>query len=286
MQLSQLSSFLDVAKYGSVTAAAKSAFITQSAVSQAVSSLEKELNVTLFLRTGKQLKLTAIGKRILLPVQLIIDELKLIEHECSLFQDGQASVYLAVTALPTQSIRLVRDFYAAQKGISVVRVPLNGGASEPDVIINATLERNLTDNKQLLLTEEVGLVVPKKHVLYGKSEIELNELRSIPMINLDRSHDFRMNMDYYCKTADFVPIVDREFNTLSELLEAVYAEKGAAFFPFKTWGIEQISPDRIIRITKPRCMRYVYIEKCPTSTSVENAVQTFVDFTVDYFRNA
>src|SRR5579863_8775355 len=60
--ISELQRFLLVANTGNVTRAAQRLFITQSALTQSIHRLEKELHTKLFLQKGKQLYLTEEGK--------------------------------------------------------------------------------------------------------------------------------------------------------------------------------------------------------------------------------
>jgi DNA-binding transcriptional LysR family regulator len=61
----QLMAFVALAHGGSLRAAALELMVTESAISHAIRSLEKNLNVQLFHRTGKGLILTASGKLLL-----------------------------------------------------------------------------------------------------------------------------------------------------------------------------------------------------------------------------
>ena len=63
--LNQLSSFLAVAREGSVSAAAEKLYVTQPSISAAVSSLSKELGVDLTERVGRGIGLTAAGEAFL-----------------------------------------------------------------------------------------------------------------------------------------------------------------------------------------------------------------------------
>ena len=65
MNIFQLSCFLAVAEYLNFAKAAQSLHVTHPAVSQQIQSLEKELNVKLFQRTTRSVKLTEEGKTFL-----------------------------------------------------------------------------------------------------------------------------------------------------------------------------------------------------------------------------
>ncbi|HCW4538220.1 TPA: LysR family transcriptional regulator [Acinetobacter baumannii] len=65
ISLNSLKFFYFVAKYGSVTLAAKKLFVTQSAVSKQIYNLEEALNTTLFDRKNKTLVMTEQGETLL-----------------------------------------------------------------------------------------------------------------------------------------------------------------------------------------------------------------------------
>lgn len=62
MEFRQLQYFLKAAREGSFSKAAEKAYISQQALSKAVASLEKELNLSLFRRTARGAVLTEEGK--------------------------------------------------------------------------------------------------------------------------------------------------------------------------------------------------------------------------------
>lgn len=61
----ELQIFLTVAECGKMSEAARQLFITQSSVSQAVASIEKEYDILLFERLSNGLFLTEDGKKLL-----------------------------------------------------------------------------------------------------------------------------------------------------------------------------------------------------------------------------
>lgn len=72
MNTFQLSCFLAVAEYLNFAQAAQSLHVTHPAVSQQIQSLEKELNVKLFQRTTRTVRLTEEGKAFLQDAQQIV----------------------------------------------------------------------------------------------------------------------------------------------------------------------------------------------------------------------
>lgn len=74
MNLKQLEVFIAVAESGSFSRAAEITFLTQSTVSQHISSLEKEFELKLLDRTGKGAFLTEAGKLLLEHAQRVVAE--------------------------------------------------------------------------------------------------------------------------------------------------------------------------------------------------------------------
>ena len=72
MNTFQLSCFLAVAEYLNFAQAAQSLHVTHPAVSQQIQSLEKELNVKLFQRTTRTVRITEEGKAFLRDAQQIV----------------------------------------------------------------------------------------------------------------------------------------------------------------------------------------------------------------------
>ena len=65
METARLRAFVETADKGSVKAAADSLGYTPSAISQLITALEKELGISLFVRSQKGMKLTSEGSEMI-----------------------------------------------------------------------------------------------------------------------------------------------------------------------------------------------------------------------------
>lgn len=72
-----------VAKHGSLTAASRELYISQSAASQRLKNLSERLNVTVFERRAGGLKMTAAGRRLHAAAQVIAQELRATRQDLS-----------------------------------------------------------------------------------------------------------------------------------------------------------------------------------------------------------
>jgi DNA-binding transcriptional LysR family regulator len=281
MQINQIKCFVAVAAQRSITKAAKALFVTQSAVSQAISQLERELDAELFVKSGSGIELSHVGKKVLLNAETILEQLEAIKTECASSRLTELRVRLAAPVLTNQVTALVRDFYTAGHSIGIVRQPNSATAAE--IRIDATVSDSFNDRRVRLFTEEIALVVPKYHRLYDAGVIDLRELAEFPIISCNSYCGLRAVEDYFCNLAGFLPRREREASSFEEFTDMVASGAGVAFYPMKLWEIETIEVERIVRISSPRCFRYIYAEQMATGSNY-GAVQTFFDFVIDWFR--
>lgn len=103
MNLKQLEAFVHVAESGSFSKAAKELFLTQPTISAHISSLEKELNVRLFVRNTKEVSMSEDGRDLYQYARQIIDLQKKIEERFdSEKEDGKHLITIAASSIPAQ----------------------------------------------------------------------------------------------------------------------------------------------------------------------------------------
>ena len=103
MNLKQLEAFVQVSESGSFSKAAKELFLTQPTISAHLSSLEKELNVRLFIRNTKEVSLSDVGKDLYRYAKQITDLEKAIEERFYMdSDDGKHFITIAASTIPAQ----------------------------------------------------------------------------------------------------------------------------------------------------------------------------------------
>lgn len=103
MNLKQLEAFVQVYESGSFSKAAKELFLTQPTISAHISSLEKELNVRLFIRNTKEVSLSDDGKDLYRYAKQITDLEKAIEERFYMdSDDGKHFITIAASTIPAQ----------------------------------------------------------------------------------------------------------------------------------------------------------------------------------------
>lgn len=103
MNLKQLEAFVQVSESGSFSKAAKELFLTQPTISAHISSLEKELNVRLFIRNTKEVSLSDDGKDLYRYAKQITDLEKAVEERFYMdSDDGKHFITIAASTIPAQ----------------------------------------------------------------------------------------------------------------------------------------------------------------------------------------
>ena len=87
MELQKLRQFYTVAKYQHMTRAAEALYIAQPSLTQAITSLERELGVELFVKCGRNIFLTAYGKYLQAKLDGVFSQLDAIPTELELLKN-------------------------------------------------------------------------------------------------------------------------------------------------------------------------------------------------------
>ena len=192
----QLRIFLKVAEHQSFTQAGEVLFLTQPAISLQIKTLEKDLGVSLFERTGKKVLLTAAGRR-LLPLAISItrqmDEAREAVAPCAEGPQGHlrlgASMTIGTYLLPpvlaafhrahpriTGSLA-VRNTHQILHDLKTSEIDLGLIEGEPTKTQGLSLERSFLQHDRLVLIDSVSM--PK---ILRTDPVPLSELGQFPAI--------------------------------------------------------------------------------------------------------
>ncbi len=122
METARLRAFIETSDKGSVKAAADSLGYTPSAISQLITALEKELGVTLFVRSQKGMKLTAEGREMLPLVRSYLtheEEIYSFASELKGVARGRLTIATYPSIATTWLPEIVRRFKSDYPGIQI-----------------------------------------------------------------------------------------------------------------------------------------------------------------------
>lgn len=194
--LRQIEYFIAAGDTGSITMASERISISQPSISTAISQLEAELGVQLFVRHHAQgLSLTPVGKAMLLEAKRLIEQvgsLYAVVSETTEVVRGQLNVgcltTLAPMVLPELAVSFQNGFPHAivQPFADNHETLLNGLAkAELDIAISYDLQIPADIDFQPLANLPVHALVGESHPLASQSAVTLEELAELPLILLD-----------------------------------------------------------------------------------------------------
>ena len=225
MTFSQLEYVLEINRVGSVSLAAKNLFISQSSVSVALNSLEKELGFPIFVRSRKGLVPTQRGANV-------------IHHAASICESQRL-----MTAAPENSFTNIR--------ISSVSIPpvqnafyrlVEENRDRRDIIFSMTAEPGSLKMLKVFNLELSFLMVLSPHMLTVENNIRSQGLDSTYVCTIPCA--IRLGKGHRLFHAENVTLLDLEDDLF---LDSKNAEVSAAML---TSGVLSVKPNRIITATQ------------------------------------
>ncbi len=254
MDSDRLKAFAAVAREGGFTAAARTLGKTQSAISQAVAGLERELGQSLFVREARRVSLTEAGRILLHHAEQAFAELGAAERALAALGElrgGQLRVgssdTLAYYALPS-ALSSFRERYPDVE-LQLVTRPSPATASavaarEVDVgVVTLPLPPDLEHGdrpiRQALRIVELGpelevLIVPPDHRLARRKRVGLRALAREPLLLLARGTAGRAAMDAQLARARVEPRVAMEMDSVELLKRLTELGFGVSIVPARS----------------------------------------------------
>lgn len=202
-----------VCRNKSFSKAAQELYMTQSAVSQAISKLEKGLEVQLFYRTSRGVVLTNEGNLLNEHVNSSLAIINAAEDKILEFKSlktGQLRIGVGDTITRYFLLPFLKDFHLAYPGIKLKI--LNGTTSEISEFIKSGKADvgicNLPiqdDQLQLTPCKEIQdiFVCGEKYKKLVEKPISLEKLMEMPLIFLEKKSNSRMYVENYLKDKGF-----------------------------------------------------------------------------------
>ncbi|GAA5153010.1 LysR family transcriptional regulator [Pseudonocardia eucalypti] len=266
----RLRQFVAVARAEHLTRAADQIGVPQPTLSRAIARLEAELGITLFLRTGRSLRLTREGRALLQHADRALTELAVAARELAGDTHGMhGRVALGfLTTLGAEVVpRLLRDFHAehpnirfdlVQGGHTEVLDRLRDGAA--DLALTSPVRPEPGIVGQPLGEQELRLTVPAGHRLARHPDgvstgVPLAEIAEEPFVGFLPGFGLRTTVDDFCRAAGFLPRLAFEGGDVETLRGLVSAGLGVSLLPSSPHPL----PAGVVElaVTSPRATRVV-----------------------------
>jgi DNA-binding transcriptional LysR family regulator len=239
INLNQLRTFFLVAKEKSITKAANALHITQPAVTMQIKAFEKNLDVKLLRKSGKELQLTDMGNVLYGYAERIFQIVEELEYALKSYGDlTQGSLTIGTTRSFARHLMpgLLSRF---QERFPNVKVYLKVGSSQEIADSVAAFKFDLgiigrlphmNKLKSLPYTkEEFCVVISPNHRLASKSSISLSELKNEPIIIRESGSGSRHAILSLLASHNMKPSVLVEAGSVEFIKEYIIKERGISF---------------------------------------------------------
>ncbi|MEB6550950.1 LysR family transcriptional regulator [Heyndrickxia sporothermodurans] len=241
MDVQHLKYFVAVAKEGNFTKAAQKLYVSQPTISKMVKSIEEELGVVLFDRTGKQAKLTDAGEVILAQAQNIIRSFENLSSELDdLMQLKKGNIHIGLPPMVGSRFfpKVIQEFHKKYPHITVQLVEDGAKRVERDVW-NGTLDLGvvvLPVSEEIFHTfsfvnENLMLLTHPDHPLSKNKSVSLSELEHESFILFEKDFALHDRIIRECVRSGFQPNIIYESSQWDFISEMVIANLGVALLP-------------------------------------------------------
>jgi Transcriptional regulator len=277
--------FYHVAKSLSFSEAADALFISQSAVSQSIKTLEKRLNQTLFIRSTKRVALTKEGELLLKHIEPAINLISRGENQ--LCADPQNGVQLRIGASDTicryYLVPFLKNFH---KKYPNIHIKVTNGTSlqcakllernEVDIIVTNSPNPALNNMMQIIPVKEFRdiFIANKEAFPLADRAITLKELQEYPILMLDKRSTtsiFLHNL-FLENSLDLVPAIELSSNDL--LIDLAKIGLGIAFIP--DYCVKEPEDLAVISITQDIPVRLL-VAAYNNDIPISDAAKYFID---------
>jgi hypothetical protein len=230
MNIKHLEHLLALADTGSFSRAADQLFLTQSALSRSIQSLEADLGAKVLDRIGKRNELTPLGIDVVARARHIVREAAELRHSAKLLQKGnRGTISVGLGSGPAALLMApLLCFATTQHGL---RVAVTQGPVELQILQlrSRQLDAMVVDmrrvipatdlNIESLVELRAGLVVRAEHPLASKSVVTFQDVLAYPVASTPLSDEVaRLLVDQYGPQANPAEMVTLRCDDVASLV--------------------------------------------------------------------
>ncbi len=236
MEFSQLRYFLAVANCGQIVQAAETLHVSQSAVSMAISRLEKELDVKLFEKKGRGIQLTNTGTRFMELITPALAELDFAQKQIMAADHVEQNTITLSVEMPDFATTLERIYCKINPGARF-RQAMDTTESAKQKLLCANVDFCISyeafhfpDVTSIHILREPALIqLHADHPLAERESLDIQELSEMLFATFSPEYSFRRWTDAMCFMAGFRPNVCFEACDTQSLMAIVRSHMAAAF---------------------------------------------------------
>lgn len=237
----QIRSFLAVAQLGSFTQAATSLFLTQPALTIQIRNMEESLNVRLFDRNTRAVKLTRVGASLLPVFQRMVNDLDSVVTEARDIVAMRRGV-VRIAVLPSVAASLlpfvIKGVHAIYPGAEfIVRDAIDNKVvelvkeGEVDIGVTGGWIRDKEVKTLFKKSEALKVIFPHEHPLGNLKKISVSDIAQFPLVTLNALTSLRTVVEEAFSREEVTPVTACEATYMMTVASMVSAGLGVAVLP-------------------------------------------------------
>lgn len=239
MDLGQLRYFTKIVEHRSFTKAAHDCSVSQPALSQQISKLEKELGQPLFERQGRSIRLTPAGQLLHLQADKI---LQLADDAKKQITDDGETGRICLSAIPTVAPYLLpiilksgaelfpkANFVISENTTEELLKRCSNGDVDVGIVALPAAAKYLTIEP--LFEEELMLALSPENPLSRKPKLVSSDLQDESFILLRDTHCLVGAIESFCNSKNFQPLSASRIEQLTTIQLLISLGHGISFIP-------------------------------------------------------
>jgi LysR family transcriptional regulator, transcription activator of glutamate synthase operon len=293
MELRQIQYFIEVALREHVTEASHALHVAQSAISRQIVNLESELGVPLFIREGRNVKLTPIGRIFLEHMQHAMKVIETARREVEEYIDPDRGTIRIGFPSSLATYMLPNVISAFRKSHPQVQFQLKQASYHQlvDSVVNGEMDMALIgpvpkNNKNIktdiLFVDKIVALLPSNHPLADKPLLNLSQLKDDSFVLFPDGFILRDIVVNACGLQGFRPKVSFEGEDIDAIKGLVSAGLGVTLIPEITL-VDNLPRSTVkLSIMDQQVTRTVGVIT-PSERKLLPTVEIFYDFIREFF---
>lgn len=255
MELMQLEYFYETAKRQHITQTANALNITQPALSKAINRLENDLNVKLFERDGKNIRLSDAGVIAFKYTEKILHDIDDMKDNLNSFSKAESGKIVIGSCFPNSEpnwlLRAIRSFSLSHPDVNIVLsqfpsdyLPSLLKERRIDIAISTS---KITDSElewEEFFVEPMGVILSEDNALSQKSVLSITDLQNERFYCNDHNSDVTNLTKKFCQRCGFKPNIVFEGHFPSLIGESVGSNLGISIISLRGYEHSKDHPNQ------------------------------------------
>ena len=291
MELKQLVYFKRLAECQHMTRAAERLGVTQPFLSRVITSMEKELGVSLFDHVGCGIRLNKNGEYFYKQVSEILKSLDAACQELKRMDEIAQNTSISIASNVGLYIPGLLEYMRKQAPeihISYTTAPaeqlleLLDSQTVDFILCSPILRERVSIESRLVLLEECPIIYPPGHWLAQAKDVRLPDLRGESFVAVKKGYGIRDTSDQFFAQVGITPHYAIESTDTRGVWELVKSGCGLAFTSFTTMIYDPVLRENYITLIEPHCQGTVGLSYLKSRRQQDLFVR-FIEMTTEYF---